>query len=189
MSLNPTHGPTKSPDDDSPFILTLRLDDESFAFLDGLRRQYFPPECNHIPAHITLFHALPSDVENEPAIRATLAALCAETSPFAVAFPKLRSLGRGVAAEVQAPALLRLRASLAESFAPILSPQDRQNYQPHVTIQNKATPDAARILLSRLSQTWQPWEARGVALLLWRYRGGPWEAVGEFAFAPVADSQ
>lgn len=45
---------------DRPLVLIAELDDESFAWLDGLRRRHFPPERNHLAAHLTLFHALPS---------------------------------------------------------------------------------------------------------------------------------
>ena len=42
-----------------PLILTLALDGATFAPLDALRRPHFPPERNLVPAHLTLFHALP----------------------------------------------------------------------------------------------------------------------------------
>lgn len=67
-------------------------------------------------------------------------------------------------------------------FAAWLTPQDRQKFQPHVTIQNKVTPEAARELLERLSDTWEPVTAQGRGLQLWRYRGGPWEGAGTFLF-------
>ena len=47
--------------DDRPLVLTAALDDETFDWLDGLRRRHFPPERNHLAAHLTLFHALPVD--------------------------------------------------------------------------------------------------------------------------------
>ena len=46
--------------DDRPLILTLRLDPESQARFDALRRAHFPPERNLLGAHVTLFHALPA---------------------------------------------------------------------------------------------------------------------------------
>jgi len=42
-------------------ILTLALDGEAFALFDRLRREHFPPERNVVPAHVTLFHALPGE--------------------------------------------------------------------------------------------------------------------------------
>lgn len=82
-------------------------------------------------------------------------------------------LGRGVAG---------LRAELARGWATWLTSQDRQPRRPHVTIQNKVAPEVARDTLARLTASFVPWEARAEGLLLWRYRGGPWEAAGRFPF-------
>ncbi len=43
----------------APLIMTAVFDAQSFALLDGLRRRYFPPALNRVPAHATLFHHLP----------------------------------------------------------------------------------------------------------------------------------
>jgi 2'-5' RNA ligase len=177
--------PTNLPDPD-PFILSLQLDDASFALLDGLRRRHFPPARNVISAHITLFHALPGDAAAEAEVRETLEAICGSVAPFDLELPGLRSLGRGVAVEVRSIALLQLHRRLAEAFETWLSPQDRQKFQPHVTIQNKVTPEAAKALLTYLSADWEPVTAQGVGLSLWRYRGGPWEAAGTFPFGKSA---
>ena len=163
-----------------PFILTLKMDAAAFARLDALRQAHFPPERNFLSAHITLFHALPGD--QEAAIRATLAALCAATPMFTLSLPTVRFLGRGVAINVGSPALLTLRGRLAQQWHDWLSAQDRQRYQPHVTIQNKVAPAVARALYDQLSQNWPPLTAQGEGLLLWRYQGGPWAFVAEFPF-------
>lgn len=42
-----------------PLILTLRLDPVTFARLDALRQARFPDRGYRLPAHQTLFHALP----------------------------------------------------------------------------------------------------------------------------------
>lgn len=165
----------------APLILTLGLDRTAFARLDGERRAHFPPERNLIPAHLTLFHALPG--EAEAAVAARLAAAAAAQAPLDLRFAGLRFLGRGVAHVVESPGLLALRASLAAGFAPWLGAQDRQGWRPHVTIQNKVAPEVARATLRDFEARFAPWEARGEALLLWRYLGGPWEAAGEFRFA------
>ncbi len=159
-------------------ILTLGLDEASFARFDTERRAHFPPERNVIPAHLTLFHAL----RDEEEVTARLRAVCAATAPLPLRVSGLRSLGRGVAYAIEAPELTRLRRELAAHWQAALSPQDRQGWRPHVTVQNKVAPEAARRLLAELSVRFQPWEARGEGLLLWRYLGGPWEALGEFPF-------
>src|SRR6478672_6881492 len=109
-------------------ILTLKLDPASFDTLDTLRQRHFPPERNFLSAHITLFHALPG-VE-EAAVRERLRAICAKTPPFQIAFPGVRSLGRGVAVDVVSDELNALRAQLARHFHDWLTPQDRQGYRP-----------------------------------------------------------
>lgn len=163
-----------------PFILTLQFDAATFARLDALRQAHFPPERNFLPAHITLFHALPGD--QEVAIRQTLQTISAATPIIPLAFPTVRSLGRGVAITVASPALLALRQQLATTWPEWLGAQDRQRFQPHVTVQNKVTAEAARQLYEQLAASWQPVAGRGEGLLLWRYRGGPWEQVMTFPF-------
>ena len=92
-------------------ILTLALDERSFAFFAAQRRRYFPPERNLIPAHLTLFHKLPA--AHEEAIVATLACAAAQLSPMTLDVTGLRSLGRGVAYVLSSPALARVRSSRA----------------------------------------------------------------------------
>lgn len=163
-----------------PLILTLRLDPFVFGICNRLRQQYFPPERNFLSAHITLFHKLPG--EQQATIQQTLHALCSHTSILPLRLPKLRFLGRGIAVEVDCPDLVQFRNQLAEEWQAWLTPQDRQTYRPHITIQNKVSSEAARQLYEQLSQTWQPITGQGEGLLLWYYQGGPWEMVGEFDF-------
>ena len=164
----------------SPLVLTLKLDSIAFESLNLLRQRHFPPKRNFLLAHVTLFHALPGDQES--AIRQTLQTLCQQTSKLSVRFSTLRSLGQGVAIAIESPQLIQVRNQLAQGWNAWLSAQDRQSYRPHVTIQNKVTSDEARRLYEQLSQTWQPIEGSGEGLLLWHYRGGPWELANEFEF-------
>ena len=166
-----------------PLILTLELARPAFERFEALRRAHFPPERNFIPAHLTLFHALPGD--QLAGIRLKLAEICAATPDVPLRFPALRSLGRGVAVVVDSPALVALRGRLAAAWAGWLSPQDRQGYRPHITVQNKVAPELARQLYAELAASWAPFEALGAGLLLWRYLGEPWELVEEFGFANV----
>lgn len=170
---------------DAPLILTLRLADEAQARFDRLRALHFPPERNLVPAHVTLFHHLPgAEVD---AVRAALDAACAGTAPFAVEATGLRSLGRGVAYELHAPELLRLRAGLARAWANWLTPQDRQGFRPHVTVQNKVAPEQARALLAAMQAGFAPFAFEALGLRLWRYLGGPWEAVSDHPFTGQTD--
>ena len=163
-----------------PLILTLKIDDTTFTRLDQLRKAHFPSDRNFLAAHITLFHALPGD--QMESICATLRKVCAATPSIALALPSVRFLGRGVAITVECPPLLDLRRQLADRWQGWLTPQDRQRYQPHVTIQNKVDPAVARNLYEQLTATWQPLAGLGEGLLLWRYLGGPWAAVAMLSF-------
>lgn len=168
-----------------PLILTLKLAQPAFERFDALRRAHFPPERNVIPAHLTLFHALPA--EQLAALRPALAEACASTAPLPLRFVAPRSLGRGVAIVVDSPALSALRGRLAGAWRAWLIPQDRQGYRPHITIQNKVAPEQARQLYAELAASWSPFEALGEGLLLWRYLGGPWQLLEECLFAEQAE--
>jgi hypothetical protein len=62
------------------------------------------------------------------------------------------------------------------------APQDRQGFQPHVTVQNKVTPAEAQDLLRALQATFAPFAVQGEGLHLWRYLGGPWRLARTFRF-------
>jgi hypothetical protein len=94
----------------------------------------------------------------------------------------LRPLGRGVAYTLESAALSRLRDDLADRWRAWLTAQDRQKHQPHVTVQNKVDPTAARALLAELQAAFTPFTARAEGLHLWRYRGGPWESLETVPF-------
>lgn len=147
---------------------------------DAARRRHFPAARNLIPAHLTLFHHLPPEPE---AITATLEDAAARTPPFPLRVTGLRFLGHGSAYVVKSPELTALRAELAAGWRDRLTPQDAQGFNPHVTIQNKVESSRARALFQELDAEFEPFEAQAIGLLLWRYRGGPWEAAGEFAFS------
>ena len=166
-----------------PLILTLALDPADQARLDRLRDAHFPPERNFLAAHVTMFHHLPGP--NADAIAATIRHMTA-IAPFAVRIARLQSLGRGVALTLESPDLLRLRAALARIWADHLTPQDRQAYRPHVTIQNKVDPAIAKRLFADLSVTFTPWTVEATGLALWHYRGGPWVPAATFPFKPAA---
>ena len=154
---------------DDSLILTLELDADSFAWLNGLRQQHFPPERNVLSAHLTLFHKL-----DQTRVESMKAVLRQDLSPLLLTFSGLRSLGGGVAVVVESPELLALRARLAAAAAGHLTPQDRQGFRPHVTIQNKVTAADARNLLTTLEQDFVPRIGQGISLQVWRYLGGPW---------------
>jgi hypothetical protein len=164
----------------APLILTLALDEHSFAFFDEKRRRHFPPQRNHIPAHLTLFHALPG--QELATIARDLSDVCSTQQPFSLAVIGLRPLGNGVAYRLDSPDLADLRHALVRRWASWLGPQDRQRHDPHVTIQNKVHPSVARTTLAEFERAFTPFAATGEGLDLWWYRGGPWEKAGAFPF-------
>ena len=97
-----------------------------------------------LAAHCTLFHHLPPSAADELKHRLVQATRGVRAPQARVG--GLMSLGRGVAYRIESPDLVRVRADLVEAFAGMLTPQDAGGWRPHVTIQNKATAEAARAL-------------------------------------------
>ncbi len=162
----------------SPLILTLALEPRAQAHFDRLRTQHFPAERNVIAAHLTLFHAL-AGTEEGPIV-ADLSAVAERR--FDIEISGLRSLGHGVAYTISSARLIALRRRLAARWATMLTPQDRQGFQPHITIQNKVTPVKARALLATLQTGFAPFAVEAQGLSLWRYEGGPWSPVTTVPF-------
>ncbi len=163
----------------APLIVTAVLGDADFAWLDILRKRHFPPERNHLRAHLTMFHHLPPSVEGELAGR--LRALTRQPAP-AARVARLLNLGRGVAFAIESEGLSDIRAQLAEAFWDMLTPQDRSPWRAHVTVQNKVEPKDARRLLDQLSAEFEPQAIAISGLALWHYVGGPWSPVGAWRF-------
>jgi hypothetical protein len=165
----------------APVIVSALFGDADFTRLDALRRAHFPPERNVLPAHCTLFHHLPPSLLPE-LDRRLKQAVRGIVRPHATIGPLL-SLGRGVALRLRCEALEALRSDLAEAFAGALIPQDGTGWRPHVTIQNKVEPAAAKRLMAELSAQWdspRPVSVTGVASFF--YRGGPWEPIARYRF-------
>lgn len=163
-----------------PLIVTAALDEGAFAWFDDLRRSHFPQHRNKVPAHVTLFHALPGLHEGE--VIRTLKDACKSRHPLPIAVRSPWSLGRGVAYRLASPNLESLRQELAEAFSPWLARQDQAPYRPHITVQNKVELEEARELLEHLQMEFEPFEIFAEGLLLWRYLGGPWALIERFHF-------
>ena len=168
------------PPDAAPLIITLALDDAAQTYFDALRQRHFPPRINYLAAHLTLFHHLPGT--ERAAVHEQLRAIGRRQSPLALPVTGLRSLGRGVAFTLENEDLRALHRQLQAAFAAHLTPQDQQQLQPHVTVQNKVAPAVARQLLAELQTDFGPFGAVGTGLHLWAYHNGPWESVAELPF-------
>lgn len=163
---------------DKTYILTAELDDASFAWLDALRREHFPPERNVLSAHLTMFHRL-SGAQID---RLQMAAM--PTGSIALTFDSLRFLGSGVAVNVRSPELERLRRDIAAAIGGELSQQDSQKWTPHVTVQNKVLAANAKALFATLDENFAMRTGHATGLLVWEYLGGPWKLARRLAFGP-----
>jgi hypothetical protein len=160
-------------------IVTAEIGQPDFGWLEGLRRAHYPAERNQVPAHLTVFHALPPSAESE--VRARLAALAREPKP-AASIAGLMDLGGGVAFRVVSPDLDRIRDRLADELHGLLGAQDSGGWRPHVTIQNKVAPKLARALKQALERDFRVRPLSISGLGLYRYLGGPWERIASYPF-------
>lgn len=164
----------------APFIVTAELPADLLAWADALRREHYPAERNKLAAHVTLFHSFaPSLREELPRVLARMAAEYA--APKAV-LGGLMPLGTGTALALASPAMLAIRAQIAEHFLGALTAQDRHEPRLHITIQNKVTPQEAKALQRELAPTIdvRPFAFTGLCLHL--YRGPHWEPQGRWPF-------
>jgi hypothetical protein len=140
-------------------------------------------ERNRVPAHLTMFHALPPSSETE--LRARLAEAARGPPPTAT-IAGLVDLGGGVAFRVVSPDLDRLRDDLGDGLHGLLGAQDSGGWRPHVTIQNKVAPKIARALIASLWQGFSPRPLAIGGMGLHRYLDGPWETLAVFPFRGVS---
>lgn len=164
----------------APIIVTATLDDSDFAWFEALRQRHFPPDRNHIAAHLTMFHHLAPSLA--PELKHRLAAETHGTMPPAAMIAGVINLGRGVAFAIRSPALAAIRERLADAFAPMLTPQDRARWRPHITVQNKVAPAEARALHTALEAATDSRPIAITGLAAWWYRGGPWEPLSRHRF-------
>lgn len=162
----------------APLIITLKLDEATHKYFTTLRNLYFPKHCNFLEAHLTLFHALPSDIE---CINETLKESCGH-SIFQLEVSEVKNIGNGVAYSIKCPALQEIHRSLQEAFKPYLVLQDRQKLWPHITVQNKVTAFKAKQTTELLQVNFTPFNIKAIGFSTWLYAGGPWMRKDEFLF-------
>jgi hypothetical protein len=160
-------------------IVTAELGQGDFSWIEGLRRAHYPAERNRVPAHLTIFHALPPSAESE--LRARLSRVVRRTPPPA-AIAGLKDLGGGVAFRVVSEELDRIREELAEGLHGLLGARDSGGWRPHITIQNKVAPKVARALTDSLERSFVPRPLAIGGLGLHRYLDGPWEPLATYSF-------
>lgn len=162
-----------------PLIVTATFGIDDHAWLEGLRRAYYPPELNRVPVHLTLFRHLPPSVERELGQR--LGEYAAAPAPRARILGVM-DLGEGTAFRVESEELEDIRLDLAEAFHGLLMPQDQASWRPHVTVQNKVERRGAIALQKVLQVGTFPRPLAINGLTSWRYLDGPWQLVHAYPF-------
>jgi hypothetical protein len=160
-------------------IVTADFAASDFAWLEGLRRAHYPSDQNRVPVHLTMFQGLPPSAVED--VRRQLALHSAAPPPRAT-IAGLMNLTSGVAFRVVSDELETIRDSIADHFHGLLCAPDAAGWRPHVTIQNKVPPKQARALIAGLERDFRPRPLGVAGLSVHRYRGGPWETVGTYAF-------
>ncbi|MEP6983040.1 MAG: 2'-5' RNA ligase family protein [Sphingomicrobium sp.] len=160
-------------------IITAEMAARDLGWLEQLRRAHYPADRNQLPAHLTMFHALPPSAEGE--VRRSLGQLATEAAPRA-SIEGLMDLGGGVAFRIVSTGLDAIRRRLAADFHGLLSAQDSGGWRPHVTVQNKVSPKDARALLVALEREFRPAPLGIAGLGLHRYLDGAWERLVVYPF-------
>ncbi|MEL7446206.1 MAG: 2'-5' RNA ligase family protein [Pseudomonadota bacterium] len=164
----------------NPFIVTAALPQDLQGWSDTLRREYYPPERNHLHAHVTMFHSFAPSLLEE--LRDFLPRITGEFAPPEAQIKGIMDLGKGTAIAIESAPLLALRAMIAEHFHGSLTDQDLYEPRPHITIQNKVSKEDARALQAYLAPSIEPRSFAFPALELHLYEGGPWQHVKRAAF-------
>ena len=160
-------------------IVLAQLGKADFAWLDSLRKRYYPADRNRVPAHLTLFRTLPPSAEAE--VRRSLARAVGIAAPEA-RLSGVLDMDSGVALRVDSPGLAEIREQLEQEFRGLLTAQDMGRWTPHVTIQNKAEPREAKKLLRQMRESFEPRPLAIAGVQLVRYLDGEWQEVAAWRF-------
>lgn len=164
----------------APLIVTAELPEDLYSWATQLRSEHFPPERNHLKAHVTLFHALPPSAEGE--VREVLAGLARDHAPVPARLEGVMKLGRGTALGLASPALIAMWHDMADRFHGLLTPQDGHPPRLHITLQNKVTLEEAKALQAWLGPRVEARDFAFRGLELHAYLGGPWDLLGRWRF-------
>ena len=162
----------------APLIVTAEFSQDDFAWLEGLRRAHYPADRNQVPAHLTMFHALPPSALDEAKRQLSL---IARQPPPRASIAGLMDLGGGVAFRIVSDDLDAIRTEIAVHFHGMLCAQDAVGWRPHITIQNNVRDAEAGATLRSIAELRTP-QIRALGLHLWRYRDGPWEHTTLYPF-------
>lgn len=185
------HKPNTASGEELVYILTLKLTESIAQPMTEMRERFFPRKLNRIPAHLTLFHALPhSQLE---ALEHGLSQISSSLQPFPVSSGKPFRMRKGVGINVDAgyTTMKEVHERLQTQWLPFLSDQDAGGFRPHWTVMNKVDDEhevgsAFDTIRKELVAGNQEGEALG--LDLWRYNRGNWQWAREYKFGEVVQS-
>jgi 2'-5' RNA ligase len=184
--------PSTGGNEEHVYVLTFKLEDSLSAPMNEMRKQYFPKRLNRIPAHLTLFRALPhSHIES---LEESLSQVSLNTQPFQVTTGGPFRMRKGVGVNVDAgyQNLKEVHGQLRSQWMSFLSEQDQGGFRPHWTVMNKVDEEqevenALGAVRKELSQSTK--EGQAVGLDLWKYDRGNWIWAKEYTFgAPKSSS-
>lgn len=162
-----------------PLLVTAELPGDILSWTDGLRHAHYPPEKNRLRAHVTLFHALPPSSEGE--VRRLLSELSKQAAPDA-RITGIWDMGRGTAFDVKSSGMAELHGAMAERFHGLLGWQDDRKLRLHITVQNKVTREAARVLQAQLESAFAPRDFRFRGFGLYAWDEGLWQPIADYPF-------
>lgn len=158
-------------------IVTAEFAAADFAWLNDLRRRFYPVERNQVSAHLTMFHAIAPSAEAE---LKQILRTAENLPPLRAWIGGVMDLGGGVALRVTSDELDAVRAEIADRLHGLLTAQDSAGWSAHVTIQNKVSTKEARALIKSLGDVRRPIRISGLGLH--RYLDGPWENLRSYPF-------
>jgi 2'-5' RNA ligase len=157
--------------------------------MQSLRGKWFPEQRNKVPAHITLFHALPGSRIVQ--ISQSLETITRRTRRFGVATGFIQKSRNGVFVNVGQgeERVKRIFEEVKDQFLECLSRQDMR-LRAHWTVMNKEGDS------KRVDDAYRDVEKSGTAegiakgLVLWRYeKNGTWSYERDFEFLQEKDER
>jgi len=163
------------------FVLTLRTTDDIAQQMQTLRRRWFPADRLKVPAHVTLFHALPES--RLPQVEDLITDLARHTPQFEISTGHVQRMRKGVLVNIREGDVdvHYLFATMRDAFMPWLMEQDKW-CKAHWTIQNKEEDQ------DRVEDAFWDTQRVGTVLgwatgfTLWNYNDGHWLKEKDYDF-------
>jgi 2'-5' RNA ligase len=171
------------PSEEPVYVLTLKTSEEIAQQMQMLRQKWFPADRLKIPAHITLFHALPESQLAQ--VSSHIDSIALRIKRFEISTGRIVKMKKGVLVNLEAGSdeARHIFVSLRTSWWEWLSEQDK-SFKAHWTVQNKEEDQL------RVDEAFRDTHRIGAGLgwatglVLWRYeKNGMWTKAKEVEFA------